>query len=412
MPIVIDVKLSGGVASTKLKECLDNLTKMKKVASDVDSIFASMADNAERMAASFKTVAASAGQVKSATSNTTGGYKPMYKPLQGNPRYGQPRPYRGPNTGSVPLGSINTTPTVSMPTPPSPIPLAASSTIANVISLFAEMQPEIIAFTAAFALAIDTMKKYTDQAVMGGMSGFMGASSVNSAFGINPASIGRNLMNGYGPIAAGGAGVNPFGGPFGDNDYNKKGLKILEWIATSSTFAEARRRSEMAGDPDAARFQLMDPNIRRQLFHPQGSAFDSGQGMKDITDLQGALGVFMTKFSNAIINFAAPLIHVVADVTRLASAIDGFTKPFQDILGAIFKWTNLWTYIGMALDKLMDLFHIDHKNAIDKNTDAVNQNTRALHDGIYGGGPRANMDPSRLQPYSNKNYSQVPQGVA
>ena len=132
--------------------------------------------------------------------------------------------------------------------------------------------PEIALVAAALKPVLDIVSSLVEEgakferqtelayATGGGTAGQSSVVTATSmAMGFNTQQLGRGLSQGYGPMIAGELGLNPIGGPFGDMDYNRKSIKILEAIAKAGekNFTEARRIAEALGQPEVAQFALL-----------------------------------------------------------------------------------------------------------------------------------------------------------
>jgi hypothetical protein len=222
------------------------------------------------------------------------------------------------------------------------------------------------------------------------------------AFGIDVIGMGKNTMSGYGPIAAAAAGVNPFGGPFGDNDYSKKGLKELDWIRNSRNFNVARRRAELTGSPEAADAFLLNPDVYDRLAKTKNIGM--GQ-MKDSANFDANMVSIADSFSRLKVALAGPFINTIA--SGLGHVADAAEKlaPALNFLASLLNPFNL---SGLLPNSSND----DNTRATNKNTDAVNNlsnmiNPNAGSYGGYGSGGRGSVAPSRYHPAYYGNNAQL-----
>ncbi|TXH19683.1 MAG: hypothetical protein E6R03_00235, partial [Hyphomicrobiaceae bacterium] len=131
--------------------------------------------------------------------------------------------------------------------------------------------------TAAMAAANRLNGIAMGQAIGGGPAGQSAA--VNRAaqyFGMSGPELAQRLQSGlesgYGPGAAARYGINPVGGPYGDNNYNAKAIKFLRGLGNETSFEEARRRAEMVGIPELADFQKLSKADRESLIQDVGGS--------------------------------------------------------------------------------------------------------------------------------------------
>lgn len=297
----------------------------------------------------------------------------------------------------------------------------------------------LAAFTAAAVAAQAALGAFSRAMVRGGGTPGQAraVTRIGDALGVDLSGVGNGLMGGYGPIAAAMAGVNPFGGPFGDNDYNKKGLAVFDMIRRQRNLSQARRVAEMAGSPDLAGAFLMSPEIAKMLRSSQ-----AGQGsmanMRTAADMNGALAIIKDSFSDLFIAIGAPVLKEAAKAFAAISEalqkmpkgqIESMTRGIFSTLFLVMKWVQTWSRalasifegITALIQKIHDLIPAkvrsaigwddDNRRAIKENTQATIENTRAV-EGITGGGPRAaGAIPGRLHPTTNPHYRSAPYGV-
>lgn len=295
--------------------------------------------------------------------------------------------------------------------------LAASGPIGIAI---AGITAEIGIFAAALKVSVDSLQSWSHALVMGGGTPGQAraVTRIDAALGVDLAGVGKNLMSGYGPIAAAQAGINPFGGPFGDNDYNAKGLKLFDTVRKQKSFDAARRYAEMAGSPELASAYLLSPDTAKNL-----RSDNAGQGsyknmqaaadfsanasivtdkLKDITiavigPILKELAPIMTRFANGLSKINPGVFRVVVDLFNgLFFAIESGIKVIQAGLWAFDQVRDFFKWLTETLAR----FHVpgfggddgtrDLKHSVDRNTKATDDNSRVTKEGTYGGGSRAN----------------------
>lgn len=284
--------------------------------------------------------------------------------------------------------------------------------VMDIVKVLGTLGPEMaLAATAILfgskllSVAINEADKFLTDArlamVQGGGSMTTATASVlaQRTLGINPGDIGRNLMHGYGPIAAGGAGVNPYGGPFGDNKYNEKGLKVLDWIRRSSNFDQARRRAEMAGSPDAASAYQLSNTTYGMIRHPANAVPAQNVGIS--AEFNANMSIFTTNMQQLAAVFAGPAMSMINDGLKVINLSFMMMAPVLSAIGTGLIAIAQSSGIHLLLELIEAIAGTNNKkdDAINKNTDAVNDLNKTYKEGIYGGGPNAqNAMPSRWNP--------------
>jgi hypothetical protein len=278
--------------------------------------------------------------------------------------------------------------------------------------------PLILAGLAVTALsaAADIAAKHLDElakigALGGGTSGQVNAiSGLMGALGGGIGGIGKGLSNGFGPLVASKAGVSPVGGPFGDMDYNKKTLAVLKLIAKQTSFTEARRIAEMSGSPEAALIQQMSKITQNMLLNPAVSPSSSSTGAWE--DLKGQMQVLWNLIKSSFSILMTPLFQFTTILLKIYNSIEGVVIKFNPITDSLKKLSDFFQYLSKLLDSWFGGGD-DHKDAINKNTDAVKDLNKSINQGIYGGGPRAQSAIPNQQKqvgFYNKN-SFTPYGI-
>ena len=281
-------------------------------------------------------------------------------------------------------------------------------------TFLADFLPEIAIASIAIGVFVKTLSLASQRLESIGRAYSVGGGSVGDASivsGLSPigdfGNIGSNLSHGYGPLVASQAGVNPFGGPFGDNDYNKKTLKVLELIAKQTDFSKARRIAEAVGSPEAANFALLSKISQKQLLDQTNAPGDSG--VRARADFVAQITVFKNDFLNLLSNITAPIFQLGSLILKLVNTID----KWGDIVSPFFKTlADALQYFSDFLDKIFG--GDEHKQAVQDNTEAINQLNRSINQGIYGGGARAQGAIPKAQQapgYYQNNGRYTPYGV-
>lgn len=261
---------------------------------------------------------------------------------------------------------------------------AGGMQIAPLIGRLAALHPAIGAavlalgaFTAAIGSAIASLDNLAkNRAVLGGSAAETAMASRNARFaGLDPqqaaAALREAIQSGAGASFAAAAGINITDGPFGDNNYARKLIQALEFIAQAPTFDAARRRAEAFGIPEAARIQQLNSTDRNQFRMAPTARDDSS-------------AVASTRFNMSMVRLNSVLDRLRE---RLAPFIEWLATQIDrvvSVLDAVDRFTR-----GATRDA-----------AQERNTRAIEQNTRELRAqrDTFGGGERASAAlPSRLR---------------
>lgn len=184
--------------------------------------------------------------------------------------------------------------------------------------------------------------------------------------------------------------------PFGGVDEGKNLLKAIEELRAITDKEEQIRRARILKLEDFSQYYSMSQtqadfmkgqqNFRSTIFDPQFQ--------QDAADLAGAFSGLKDAVMNLLAAIGKPMMHALAEIlddlatfiNSLAAAINYFDPILRKIitvaqdLGAAspFKaWHDLNAPMNDALN--------DHKDSIDRNTQALNANTQALYPGRYIG---------------------------
>lgn len=207
-------------------------------------------------------------------------------------------------------------------------------------------------------------------------------STVSSGLKFDASGLGRNLTQGYAPWVAAMAGVNPVGGPFGDMDYNKKSIRILELIAKAGekNFNEARKIAEAVGQPDAAKFALLSKNTQQQILSMQNETSKPYVGAIEYDAQVARAQQHLAKSFDFVYHWAADALNLLNNITQ--------------------GWDDLW---GGGQGK-------DHADAIKQNTNALNNMAKFYQEGVSGG-PNAKGAASWNMQYQMPGRTFTPYGM-
>lgn len=266
-------------------------------------------------------------------------------------------------------------------------PLAAAAVAAGMVA-------------AAFSEAAGLMKSANLRAQIGGSGReFSAATRVGAYFGNQglAGQVASNIQSGYGAGYAASIGVNPNGGPFGDMNSSKKFNAIARDIGNSKTYDEARRKAAMVGAPELANLQQLKGSTRDALL---GGGFgNSEESYKSALELNAQMAILGQSFDTLRVQFLLPTIQGLNAAASAFNQLDKFTHGFALTVAQAFGSSGLGNLIN-AWNKITGGGSSKNvESATERNTRAVNENTRALKDReIVGGGPRA--------------ASAIPQGIS
>lgn len=236
------------------------------------------------------------------------------------------------------------------------------------------------AFVAMVRSATSTLNEWRATLVAGGgtTGQAVAANSLGRFAGSDLAGVGKGLS----PYAAAQLGVSPVTGPFGDMDYNGRGLKAMDAVRNSRSLTEARRKAELFGDPNLANSYLVSDNNYRAMRNQKGPNVDA---MRSAADIQAASQRITDSFKHIVVDLMAPALKGVA---RTMEWVAGILERIRD-------WVQ----------GLMKKFHLDDGNRdLKENTKALKDATQAVREGVFGGGGRANgATPSRFHPIFGGN---------
>ena len=289
---------------------------------------------------------------------------------------------------------------------PASMKSAEGDTYGGLKALATSFAPEIVlavaaitAFVTALTLGTKYLADVTKLYVSGGSwSSSQGVLAANNALGSDVSGIGRNLQNGYGPMVAAQAGVNPLGGPFGDMDYNKKTLKVLELIAKQTDFTKARRIGEMAGSPEAAQFALLN-KVSQWMILTQGKDKSNNGNEGTFANFKAQVSIGWTLFVKQLSIMADPFLKLVTIILEIVNFGNMLTNVINPVLAAFKGLSSILQILLNIFDWIASLFGAgkSQQNAIKDNTNAINNLNKSINQGTFGGGPRAQSATPKAQ---------------
>ncbi len=236
----------------------------------------------------------------------------------------------------------------------------------------------VVAALAAFAAALDQTSKYI-VSVGRGMATAGSVQGLGPFTGGDPSGMAHRLQGsiqgGFGAGYASQAGINIVGGPGGDIDYGDKLKRALRFIANSGSFDQARRRAEGLGISESANLYNTSGYIKQNIGKPVQPL--SQGDVRAANDFQAALARLGELFQNSIAKRLTPILDDLARKIALVTMV----------------LDNFFTWLDKIYARIADKLGIKQtgESAQERNTKAVDDNTRALHDfrETLGGGPRA-----------------------
>lgn len=244
----------------------------------------------------------------------------------------------------------------------------AMAGIGAVAGPFAVATGAVLAFAAAVAKVADMLKNISSQTALAGDKA-LGLQAAANYFNTDPASLAQRIQSGVSSGVGAGfgvqAGINPVGGPYGDNDYAGKAQKALKYIINSGSRDQARRRAEGLGMPElAGLYDLKGSN--------RADAARGGMGLSP-----GALDASRAAGANFSYAWSRIMRDFELVLTKATPIIDYFAKSLADA-------ADMLEFVLNGFKKS------DRGSALERNTKALNDAAAAYRDaGTYGGGPRA-----------------------
>lgn len=201
--------------------------------------------------------------------------------------------------------------------------------------------------------------------------------------GVDPGSFAAAISSGDGAAFAGKFGISPYSGVWGDFDVGKKILKYAKGIAQETTLQGAQQAALAAHQPGLANIWYLSPENKKDML--KGNAYserdmrNAVNGAYAMNKLQDAFEKFVNKVA---VDYGPTLIRVAQ---MLAASIG----PLATLLRVMPDWTKGAAYNMPDIVSPADKANKGIEGALDENTQAVRDNTRAvkgMRDVI--GGPR------------------------
>jgi len=180
------------------------------------------------------------------------------------------------------------------------------------------------------------------------------------------------------------AGINPLGGPFGDRDVGAKLMRALEDVARSGSLEEARRKAMNYGQADMARSFLLSDEAKRHMF--SGANAPTQASLAQAEEFSFWLEEAKRTGMEFVRVVGTPFLRTLSKATQFFVSLQARINAFFD--------SPVGRVIVAGLGGIAATFGNGGKQvetAMERNTSAIRENTRALKDTreILGGGARA-----------------------
>jgi len=196
--------------------------------------------------------------------------------------------------------------------------------------------------------------------------------------------------NGVAMDAAMRAGISPVKDPFGRTDLGADFAKALRQVAGASSESEARRLAELYEQPDMARAYYLSDSTKNYMFN-QAEKAPSKADMQAGEEFTFWLEEFKRVGMEFVRTVGTPLLSGLSKITQMFTGWAQGLKKVVDFIGSnpILRAIFYGLVGQLGGDGKSSGNKIER--AMDRNTNAINANTRALGDarGIFGGGQRA-----------------------
>ena len=195
--------------------------------------------------------------------------------------------------------------------------------------------------------------------------------SYEIALGMQPGGLASaakaGMSSGYGSGYYAGLGVNPVTGPFGNMDYSGAARKALGDIMGARSFQEARRKAELAGMPEAAKFYYLSGPNKANL----NARINTGGGAYEMASQ---------------VNYEYTKARLETAWLKLMEKLTPLMNAFASILDMLGKFLDVVNYLltGKSPESQAK------QKAEREWADAAKQHARAMKDWeTLGGGARA-----------------------
>jgi len=226
------------------------------------------------------------------------------------------------------------------------------------------------------------------------------------------------LKTSEGAAAGQRAGIRDYGGNLsGPVDKATNLLKLMDFIGdkNKTTDEEAIRIARALhveelliyrDVSDTMKQRIKIAAMENQLAHTSGAA-------NAAADLNAEMGILQLKLDTLAVEAGPALIHfatsVIDELLTLGEVLGWLTKPIIALIDLSEKLS-----VSGLFKQFLDIFDSgskntqDHRDAVERNTDALNSNTAAaLRNGTYGGGERARgAVPSSWGGANSRNWNQ------
>lgn len=260
--------------------------------------------------------------------------------------------------------------------------VSSAHAVAMALSGLGKLGPYAMA-AAVVLKGLGNAAEYATKRVEGEARAGMGYDPLLEKFGAYGGAAG---YTGVAAAAAAKAGINPVGGPYGNIDYAGNKRKELKYIGDAPSFEEARRRDiELHGqETGAAKFWDLSPEQKRAALGDPAS----GNAARNVARRQSHNRAseqwdrFMGHLNDNAGSAADGLINdLMDDPKKFADFVwGGIQGPYAQMIGG----KGAAGSIGGRPSIGSGAKSADLKDALDKATQAMNDNTRAIEYSTQG----------------------------
>lgn len=265
---------------------------------------------------------------------------------------------------------------------------------------FAAAAAAIVGLAVAAKQARDTLTTLAGiNNVAGGGIGSAGqASRIGAAIGLSGSQIGgmaRSTIEGIsngGPGAAyaNGYGVRAVPGMGDPSNKLDRFIRLISGIANDPNEERARRAAQSLGMEDFLNLRNLSPETRSKVLGRMKGGADK-RDVQAAAEFNAQIGLIGDSFSRIVTKIGTPVLRVAAvALEKVADAFDYLAKN-ADMVGAVILGP-LIQLAELLTGRKASATSGQGKSPVDRNTDAINENTRALNNSreFFGnGGPNS-----------------------
>ena len=275
-------------------------------------------------------------------------------------------------------------------------------------------------FGRAYFSGGGTFKETQQLAGIGAATGYSAsdmagmARAYNESVKNNPVALNRAASHGYSPN---------YSGIYGDTDDTKRFLNALNDMLDNPNKAQARLAARGTPLENFGNLTYASKDVQNQVKGYQ-SFVNSPEQLQKAADAQYKLNMTMAEFSRLMTSIGNSILPFVnANLLIFQSGLKVLQGLFDELQIGIYnlmKWIHDKLGIGPNPDRPKDAYddlarlkgeqQAKHAEAMDRQTQAIENNTRALneHRQVFGGGPNGNAAiPEQYWNPKNSRYTQA-----